>query len=58
MYIYETEMRYIEDNFNPRSCKCCGNCQLWAPEQEIDYKINHADINITDTTVTTRDLNL
>ena len=56
MYVYKIETSYIEDNFT--SCQCCGNCQLWAPEQEIDYKINAADPDITDTTVTATPLNL
>lgn len=56
MYVYKMETSYIEDNFT--SCQCCGNCQLWAPEQEIDYKINAADPDITDTTVTATTLNL
>ena len=58
MHIYKTETSYIEDNFNSAACQCCGNCQLWAPEQEIDYKINAADLDTTDTTVTTIPLNL
>ncbi len=58
MYVYKIETSYIEDNFNGTSCQCCGNCQLWAPEQEIDYKINAADLDTTDTTVTTSPLNL
>ena len=56
MYVYKIETSYIEDNFT--SCQCCGNCQLWAPEQKIDYKINAADADITDTTVTATPLNL
>ena len=55
MYVYKIETSYIEDNFT--SCQCCGNCQLWAPEQKIDYKINAADADITDTTVTATPLN-
>lgn len=35
MHIYKTETSYIEDNFNSAACQCCGNCQLWAPEQKI-----------------------
>ena len=58
MYVYKIETSYIEDNFNGTSCQCCGNCQLWAPEQKIDYKINAADADITDTTVTATPLNL
>ena len=58
MYVYKIETSYIEDNFTVASCQCCGNCQLWAPEQKIDYKINVADPDITDTTVTTTPLNL
>ena len=57
MYVYKIETSYIEDNFNSTSCQCCGNCQLWAPEQEIDYKINAADLDTTDTTVTATSLN-
>lgn len=58
MHIYRTETSYVEDNSATKSCKCCGNCRLWAPEQEIDYQINHADFYITDITVTTKSLNL
>ena len=58
MYVYKIETSYIEDNFNGTSCQCCGNGQLWAPEQKIDYKINAADPDITDTTVTATPLNL
>ena len=51
MYVYKIETSYIEDNFNGTSCQCCGNCQLWAPEQKIDYKINAADPDITDPSI-------
>lgn len=57
MYIYKIETSYIEDNFNIKSCKCCENCQLWAPEQAVDYKTNYADLDITNITATTRPLN-
>ncbi len=58
MHIYRTETRIIVDNFDNRTCQCCGNCQLWSPEQEIDYNLNHADLDMTDTTITTKPLNL
>lgn len=58
MYVYEKQTKIIIDNFDLRPCQCCANCQLWAPEQEVDYKINYASLDITDITVTTRPLNL
>lgn len=58
MHVYKTETSYIEDNFDFRTHKCCENCQLWAPEQEVDCKTNYASLDITDITVTTKPLNL
>lgn len=58
MYVYEKQTRVIIDNFNLRPCQCCGNCQLWAPEQEVKHEINYADIDSTDVTITTKSLNL
>lgn len=50
MNIIQTEIRYVEDNFNVFTTQCCENCQLWAPEQRVSLKLNNADWHFTDVT--------